>query len=218
MRIRRPVTTLLTLVLSVSLFAGMQPTAGAAHGTHASIAWTSCHQDTGLPFECARVRVPLDYSDPQGPTISLAVVRLPATDQAHKIGSLFINPGGPGGSGVNFALGAAPYLYGGTIQDRFDIVGWDPRGIIRSTPLRCFDSRSQWGPALAPFAFPLTRTQERRWRKADLYLVHACEDRAGPILDHMATADAARDLDRLRAAVGDDQLTYFGVSYGSFLG
>jgi pimeloyl-ACP methyl ester carboxylesterase len=84
--------------------------------------------------------------------------------------------------------------------------------------LRCFDSASEWGPAIPPFAFPLTRKQERRWRKADLYLVRACADRAGPILDHMATADAARDLDRLRAAVGDEKLTYFGVSYGSFLG
>jgi pimeloyl-ACP methyl ester carboxylesterase len=218
MRTRRPVTTFLTLILSVALCAGVQAPAGASRTSRSTISWTPCHQNTGFPFECARVQVPLDYSDPHGRTISLAVVRLPATDQAHRIGSLFINPGGPGGSGVNFALGAAPYLYGGAIQDRFDIVGWDPRGIIRSTPLRCFDSPSQWGPAIAPFAFPLTRQQERRWRKADLFLIHACEDRAGPIIDHMATADAARDLDRLRAAVGDEQLTYFGVSYGSFLG
>jgi pimeloyl-ACP methyl ester carboxylesterase len=218
MRTRRPVTTFLTLILSVALCAGTQSVAVAARTTHAATAWTPCHQNTGFPFECARVQVPLDYSDPHGRALSLAVVRLPATDQAHRIGSVFINPGGPGGSGVDFALNAAPYLYGGALRERFDVVGWDPRGIIRSTPLRCFDSSSQWGPAFAPFAFPLTHTQERRWRKADLYLVRACRDRAGPIMDHMATADAARDLDRLRAAVGDDTLTYFGVSYGSFLG
>jgi pimeloyl-ACP methyl ester carboxylesterase len=219
MRTHRPITTILILALFVVLASGVTPTAGiAAQSAPPSIDWTKCHRNLGFKFECARVSVPLDYSHPNGAQISLAMVRLPAKDQAHKIGSLFINPGGPGGSGVDFALGAAPYLYGGAIQDRFDIVGWDPRGIIRSTPLRCFDSQSQWGPAFTPFAFPLTHKQERRWRKADLYLVRACRDRAGPILDHMATADDARDLDRLRAAVGDDQLTYFGVSYGSFLG
>jgi pimeloyl-ACP methyl ester carboxylesterase len=219
MRIRRPTTTILILSLFVALASGVTPTAGiAAQPAQPRIDWTKCHRNLGFKFECARVSVPLDYSQPHGATISLAVVRLPATDQAHKIGSLFINPGGPGGSGVDFALGAAPYLYGGAIQDRFDIVGWDPRGIIRSTPLRCFKSEDQWGPAFAPFAFPLTHKQERRWRKADLYLVRACRDRAGPIIDHMATADAALDLDRLRAAVGDQKLTYMGVSYGSFLG
>src|SRR5262245_6795281 len=105
MRIRRLVTTFLTLILSAALCAGMQPIADAARPSHAAIQWKSCHQSTGFPFECARVKVPLDYSDPQGRTISLSVVRLPAMDPAHRIGSVFLNPGGPGGSGVSFALG-----------------------------------------------------------------------------------------------------------------
>jgi pimeloyl-ACP methyl ester carboxylesterase len=220
MRTRRPVTsTIVALCLSAALGVGLLPAAGAAGGdAPPAIAWSPCHRNLGFPFECARVQVPLDYANPQGRTISLALARLPASDPADRIGSLFINPGGPGGSGVDVVLAAGPYLYGGAVQARFDIVGFDPRGIMRSTPLRCFDSPDQWGPLFLPFSFPLTHRQEQRWRGADQYLVSACEARAGAIQDHMATADAARDMDRLRAAVGDAKLTYLGVSYGSFLG
>ena len=191
---------------------------GASAGRGSGIQWSPCRERTGFPFECARVPVPLDYSNPQAGTISLALLRLPASDPTHRIGSLFVNPGGPGGSGVDFVRFAGPYLYGGAIQSRFDIVGFDPRGIDRSTPLRCFDSPDQWGPAFTHYAFPRIRRQERRWRQADLYLAGACDARGNPIMNHMATADVARDLDRLRAAVGDDALSYMGVSYGSFLG
>jgi pimeloyl-ACP methyl ester carboxylesterase len=183
-----------------------------------TITWTPCHEGTGFPFECGSLRVPLNYSDPHGPAIRLALVRLPASDPGHRIGSLFLNPGGPGGSGVDFALGVAPFLYGGAIQSSFDIIGFDPRGINRSTPLRCFDSPDEWDPIFTPFAFPRTPREELLWRQADLYLVRNCAHRAGPILEHMATADAARDLDRMRAAVGDEKLSYMGVSYGSYLG
>jgi len=124
------------------------PAVGASTGRGPSVDWRPCREGTGFPFECARVRVPLDYSDPQAGTISIAMIRLPASDPAARIGSLFLNPGGPGGSGVEFARRAAPYLYGGAIQSRFDIVGFDPRGIERSKPLRCFET-----PAEAQQAF-----------------------------------------------------------------
>ena len=137
---------------------------------------------------------------------------------ARRIGSLFLNPGGPGGSGVDFLVGVGQQLYSDEVRARFDLVGFDPRGIIRSTPLRCFDSAEEWEPYFTPFAFPLTREEERIWIAADRYLLRACDRRAGPIIDHMATADVARDLDVLRAAVGDQRLTYAGYSYGSYLG
>lgn len=203
--------------LAASLVAASARTRDAS-ADRVSIQWSPCREHSGFPFECARVRVPLDYSNPQAGTISLALLRLPASDPEHRIGSLFVNPGGPGGSGVDAVRFGGPYLYGGAIQSRFDIVGFDPRGIDRSTPLRCFDSPDQWGPAFTRFGFPLTPRQERRQRRADQYLAGACEAQGNAIMDHMATADAARDLDRLRAAVGDAGLTYLGVSYGSFLG
>jgi pimeloyl-ACP methyl ester carboxylesterase len=209
LRIRRGATA-----LAVSLAALAALGAGTAHASAGKIGWGKCHGQ----FQCGTLQVPLDYSKPNGATISLAVVRLPATDRAHRIGSLFLNPGGPGGSGVDFTIFAGPDLYTPEVRARFDLVGFDPRGIARSTALRCFGSDKQWGPAFQNVAFPLTSDELQAWIAADRYLVDACDRRGGSIADHMATADVARDMDRLRAAVGDAQLTYAGVSYGSYLG
>ncbi len=179
--------------------------------------WSKCFAKIG-PFQCATVQVPLDYDAPTGAKISIAMVRLPATDPGRRLGSLFLNPGGPGGSGVDYALFAGPSLYTPEVRARLDLVGFDPRGVARSTPLRCFGSPSQWEPFFTPFAFPSTPEEEQVWTNADRYLNDACARRGGRIAEHMSTANVARDLDVLRSAVGDDTLTYAGVSYGSYLG
>ena len=193
--------------------------AGAAetHGGRQGLEWTSCHPEAGASFQCAVARVPLDYSRPQGQTIAIALTRLPASDPSRRIGSLFLNPGGPGGSGVDYVLGAGPYLYTDEVRARFDLVGFDPRGVIRSTPLRCFGSEAEW-PPFTPFAFPLTREQEQEWIAVDRAIDAACSRSGGPIMDHMSTANVARDLDVLRRLVGDAKLSYAGVSYGSYIG
>jgi pimeloyl-ACP methyl ester carboxylesterase len=208
------VITLLTL-LAIGLPVAATPSA-AAPSLH-DVSWSRCYISMG-PFQCGTVQVPLDYDHPEGPSIGIALVRLRATDPAHRIGSLFLNPGGPGGSGVDFTLFAGPHLFTDEVRARFDLVGFDPRGIVRSTALRCFGQPRQWEPYFTPFAFPLTPEEEEAWRLADLYLVDACAQRGGRIIDHMSTANVARDLDVLRQAVGDEKLTYYGVSYGSFLG
>src|SRR5206468_397080 len=136
----------------------------------------------------------------------------------HKLGSIFLNPGGPGGSGVDLVELAGPLLFSNEVRAQFDLVGFDPRGIARSTPLICFDTPEDAVAALPPFAFPVTRAEERVQRQADRTIAGACASKDGAILDHMATADVARDMDLLRQAVGDRRLTYWGVSYGSFLG
>ncbi|MDP9294883.1 MAG: alpha/beta hydrolase [Actinomycetota bacterium] len=209
--------TLLAVLTVACLLAG--PARASASATPAQagkpkIAWRPCNEQ----FQCATVRVPLDYDRHSSGTISIALARLPATDPSRRIGSLFLNPGGPGGSGVDYLLGAGPFLYTDEVRARFDLVGFDPRGIIRSTPLRCFNSPDEWEPFFTPFAFPMTREEERARIAADRYLLRACDRRGGRIIDHMSTANAARDLDVLRAAVGDRRLTYAGVSYGSYLG
>ncbi len=212
----KTVRAAIALVL-VCVGSGFAAQEGTAAPPAQGVAWSKCFASIG-PFECGTVQVPLDYGQPQGGSISLAVVRQPATDQAHRIGSLFLNPGGPGGSGVDFTIFAGPFLFTPEVRARFDLVGFDPRGIARSTALRCFGTSRQWGPIFTPFAFPLTPEEEQIWMAADLFLVDACAQRGGAIIDHMSTANVARDLDVLRAAVGDSKLSYYGVSYGSFLG
>lgn len=109
-------------------------------------------------------------------------------------------------------------LYSDEVRAKFDLVGFDPRGIARSTPLRCFDMTADALAALPPFAFPVTRVEERVWIAADRAYADGCVRRAGAILDHMSTANVARDMDLLRQAVGDEMMTFAGYSYGSYVG
>ena len=191
--------------------------AGGATSAPQKITWSPCFQQLG-PFECGTVQVPLDYESPNGASISIALTRLPATDPAHRVGSLFLNPGGPGGSGIFYVLFDGPDLLTPEVRARFDLVGFDPRGVGHSTAVRCFGTDKQWGPYFTPFAFPSTPDEEQTWIDADLYLDSSCAQRAGKIVEHMSTANVVRDLDVLRRAVGDSQLTYAGVSYGTMIG
>jgi pimeloyl-ACP methyl ester carboxylesterase len=163
------------------------------------------------------VRVPLDYDRPQGKTIKVSVIRLPAAAPQRRLGALFLNPGGPGGSGVDIARGLGAFLPL-ELRERFDIVGIDPRGISRSTPLRCYRTFDEASQDVPPFEYPHTRRQENRQIEADRALAGACRQNAGPVLRHMSTADVARDMDAVRAAMGDPQLNFLGLSYGSQLG
>jgi pimeloyl-ACP methyl ester carboxylesterase len=216
----------LAAALAATLFTVPPATATApsALGTGSAavpeLDWGSCAAEgEGLEaFQCASAVVPLDYDKPKGRQVTLALARLPASDPGRKIGSLFLNPGGPGGSGVDFLFGAGPFLYSDEVRARFDLVGFDPRGIIRSTPLRCYETFDEAIADLAPFQFPVTREEERVWIRSDRAIARACAERGGPILDHMSTANVARDMDLLRRAVGDARLTYAGYSYGSYLG
>ena len=206
---RRLLAAAVTAALGVTLLA---PTAAWASATP-PVSWSDCQDG----FECATVPAPLDYDHPRGAQISLSLVRLPATDPAHRIGSLLVNPGGPGGSGVDFVRQAGA-LFPAEVRARFDLVGFDPRGIHRSTPLLCFDSYEEAVAVLPAAPFPQTPAEERKQRTADDKLVAACSRHGGAIRDHMSSADAARDMDLLRRALGDRKLTYLGYSYGSLLG
>ena len=213
----RGMRLLLVVAAFGAAFLGLGSGDASAAPSKPKISWNKCFADVG-PYECGTVQVPLDYDGSEGGTISLAVVRLPASDPAHRIGSLFLNPGGPGGSGVEFTVFEGPFLYTPEVLARFDLVGFDPRGIARSTALRCFGNDKQWEPIFTPFAFPITPEEEQAWQAGEIYLHDACARRGGRIIDHMSTANVARDLDVLRQAVGDDKLTYAGYSYGSYLG
>ncbi|WAK03785.1 alpha/beta hydrolase [Methylobacter sp. YRD-M1] len=178
-----------------------------------TIDWQACHPESGLPFLCGTAEVPLDYKAPEGEKLSLALIKLSATTSTGKIGSLFYNPGGPGNSGVDFVLGIGQYLPT-EIRAKFDVIGFDPRGTFRSSPLVCFN-----GPVdVPPFFFPQTPDEEALWAEFNTTMANACKTNGGSVLDHMSTANVARDLDLLRQAVGDSQLNFVGFSHGSFLG
>jgi pimeloyl-ACP methyl ester carboxylesterase len=190
--------------LLICLLVAMIPDVARAAPSASRSTWSPCYRQFG-PFECGTVQVPLDYSN-QDATISIALVRLPARNPAARIGFIFVNPGGPGGSGVDLVVLAAPLIAPPPIMAAFDIVGFDPRGVGRSTTLRCFGNLRQTLATSAPFPFPVTAAEEALWIETDFALLDACEQRAGRIHDFMTTADVARDLDLSRQAVGDEQL------------
>src|SRR3954451_2211178 len=175
-------------VVAVSFAALVAVSTATAHGAAAKIAWSKCF---GGPFQCGTLQVPLEYSKPNGTTISLAIVKLPATDAPHRIGSLLLNPGGPGGSGVDYVVGAGPVLYTPEVRARFDLVGFDPRGVARSAPLRCFGTINQAVSTFSPFAFPMTRDELSQSIANDGRLLSACDRRGGGSADHIATRAAS---------------------------
>ena len=161
-RFRRSVLAALVAVLAATLFtvpsAGATAPSSSPSGTGSAavprLDWATCAGEGLEAFECATAVVPLDYDRPKGKQITLALTRLPAGDPGRKIGSLFINPGGPGGSGVEFVQGAGPFLYSDEVRARFDLVGFDPRGVIGSTPLRCYETFDEALADLRPVPVP----------------------------------------------------------------
>ena len=183
-----------------------------------TVEWAPCGPD--YPgAECAIAVVPLDYDDPAGATTEIALARVPAADQANRIGSVFVNPGGPGGPGVGFVLSGFGDFLAANLGGRFDVVGFDPRGVGLSDPLHCFESEEELIAFLdSQPIFPYERGQYRPFFDAYTSLSGECRDDGQVIVDHMNTADVARDLDLLRQAVGDEKLSYLGFSYGSYIG
>jgi pimeloyl-ACP methyl ester carboxylesterase len=174
--------------------------------------WHGC----GDSFQCSTLTVPMDYADPATQSLHLALIRLPAKDQKHRLGSLVINPGGPGASGVDFTR-AAKQVISDAVRKRFDIVGFDPRGVSRSDPVHCL-SDTETDTFLAADPTPTTPDQVSQFVSLAKQLADNCATRAGRELPFVGTRDAAHDLDIMRSALGDQKLSYLGKSYGTFLG
>ncbi|MCX7520932.1 alpha/beta hydrolase [Microbacterium sp. STN6] len=180
---------------------------------HQVITWTSCGND----MQCGKAMVPLDWKNPSHATIELALVRHLATGKS--LGSLLVNPGGPGGSGVDFVENNLDYATDTTLQTHYTIVGFDPRGVGKSTKVTCY------GPAkMDQYLYGITTGTRgsAAWIAAQTEeakdFASACEKNTGALLAHVDTVSAARDLDVLRAALGDTKLHYLGYSYGTYLG
>ncbi|HYW22605.1 MAG TPA: alpha/beta hydrolase [Terriglobales bacterium] len=191
------------------------PSASAANLTRfygQRLAWRDC----GGGFQCSTLRVPLDYQHPSGDVIGMAVIRHPATDPGHRIGSLLVNPGGPGGSGIGYARSASQIVSAALLAD-YDLVGFDPRGVGESTPVTCLDD-AQMDAFVATVPDPQTQTEQDEAVNEAKLLAGQCEARSAKLLPHVSTVEVARDMDVLRQALGDARLTYLGKSYGTFLG
>jgi pimeloyl-ACP methyl ester carboxylesterase len=212
------ILVVLAALASMGLVVAPSTAAGSPRLQVPYLHWGSCGPEAPPGLQCATALVPLDYDEPRGRKISLALARVPAADQARRIGTVFLNPGGPGGSGVDFAFGVGPDI-ADQLQGRFDVVGFDPRGVGASTPLRCFDTEDEeWSFFGTQPVFPYQPGQERSYFDTYNRYTAECLAHGGHIRSHMSTADVARDLDLLRQAVGDERLTYLGFSYGSYLG
>lgn len=172
--------------------------------------WEECEGS----FECATLTVPVDYAEPEGATIDIALLRAAASGTAQ--GSLVVNPGGPGGSGVDYAKMAA-MVVGADVREVYDVVGFDPRGVGRSAPITCFDD-DQLDELLAADPSPDDEAEEAAGDELLERFAAACEQAAPDLIGHVSTVEAAKDMDVLRSALGDEKLTYLGASYGTFLG
>ncbi|MGA5820483.1 alpha/beta hydrolase [Kitasatospora sp. NPDC094028] len=188
------------------------------------IAWADCPADPKAEkakvdtsgMKCGKLHVPLDYANPATDAIDLALIKHPAAKPDQRVGSLMVNPGGPGASGVEMVeFGAKDFE--GTLHDRFDVIGFDPRGTGASAPVVCYDDQqhdalNQEDEPIDPAARKAARVKQSTDHAA------ACQAKSGKLLPFVGTRNTARDLDVLRAVVGDRKLNYLGISYGTYLG
>ncbi|WP_232050323.1 alpha/beta hydrolase [Actinoplanes sp. OR16] len=182
----------------------------ARYTSGTTITWEPCPEDAAA--QCGTMRVPADWTKPYGPSIELTLARRPAGDRSQRIGVLMVNPGGPGASAVNQALDTE--YFGSDVERRFDIVGIDPRGVGRSSPILCAQDVVDAKPsplAVNETEFGALTTYNRR-------LAADCASRSGPVFHQAGTGNVVRDMDAVRIALGEEKISFYGASYGSLIG
>lgn len=199
--------------------AGMLPAAPPAAAA-STLAWKPCGELPDQVRECASLQVPLDYSDPGGPTITLALARIPARGPGPRLGSILVDPGGPGISGVDEILTLDSQL-SDAVEARYDIVGWDRRSVARSSPVWC-RTQEQMGAyaralAAAQWSYDPTSPEVAAWAEQAQAFADGCAARNPALIAHIGTRDSARDMDSIRVALGEPLMNYVGWSHGTKL-
>ncbi|CAM5744390.1 hypothetical protein SALBM311S_04701 [Streptomyces alboniger] len=233
----KPLLRALTGVLAAGVLAGASmPGAEAADaGPHGrgptpqdAIDWKPCPKDAAktaakgatkgaakvATAECGTLRLPFDWARPAGEKFDLAVARRKATDPDRRVGVLLVNPGGPGDFGVDFAVRRATSHFSADVQERFDIVGFDPRGVGGSQPIKC----STQLLTQAPSAYPRNQTEFDQLAQYNRALRQDCRRHSGPVFDHADTLSVVRDMDAIRRSLSEKKINYFGHSYGTLIG
>jgi pimeloyl-ACP methyl ester carboxylesterase len=206
-----------TTVTTVNTTAATQPDDTIDPADLSTIEWVPCTDDAVMDdaLECATLAVPLDHAAPDGESIDLALIRSPATDD--RVGAVLLNPGGPGASGFDFAANAASTLQSEMGLEAFDLVGFDPRGVDRSNGLRCLTD-AEIDATVYLDSSPDTPEEQAALDAADGQFEEACLAKYGDTLRLYSTENTARDMDEIRAAMGDETISYLGISYGTYLG
>ncbi|MBB5853247.1 alpha/beta hydrolase [Amycolatopsis umgeniensis] len=200
-------------VAAVTLAVLVPATASAAPSS--SLKWAQCPDVATL--QCATLKVPLDYRNPGGPTIDIAVSKLASTKPAKRRGIMLMNPGGPGGPGLTMPEALRAAGMPSSVLDAYDLIGFDPRGIGNSTPVTCDLKPEQLVSNVPPYARDSAAVAERATYVAGV--AKQCGDsKTAANLPYITTANTARDMDRIREALGEKKISYYGVSYGSYLG
>jgi pimeloyl-ACP methyl ester carboxylesterase len=197
---------------------------GNATAAAPAIPWHKCTESAQRGFQCAKIRVPVDYERPRGVRIELALIRHRASDPGRRIGTLFYEPGGPGVPGTEFLPALAYDGFPAAVQARFDIVSWDPRGVGASTAVQCFASQDAedrffaGSPTRNVDGFPVGQDQMTTWIDHYRRFGERCKRRNGRLLTHVSTVDTVRDLDLMRRRAGERKMNYVGTSYGTIVG
>ncbi|MFP3988083.1 alpha/beta hydrolase [Streptomyces sp. E11-3] len=231
--IRTGAAALLAAALLAGCTSGSEKSEGSSTGSKTGelatqqLKWSTCPAPSvaqgggeapGQAWDCATMKAPLDYEKPDGETIDVALIRKKATgsDKAERIGSLVFNFGGPGASGVATLPSAAEDY--GTLNERYDLVSFDPRGVGESATVDCVDDKEIDEDRASDEGPPRTAAEEQEALADNKESVAQCEKRSGKVLPYVRTTDTARDMDLMRQVLGDDKLNYFGISYGTELG
>ncbi|MFF3554126.1 alpha/beta hydrolase [Streptomyces tsukubensis] len=197
---------------AVAVTAG-EGTSVASPAGGSALAWQGCGGDIPATVECATLKVPLDHSRPSGRKIAVALSRIKAADPGKRRGVLLFNPGGPSASGLHYPLALSGYLPH-SVKDRYDLIGFDPRGVGASSPLACGTNSADERKTYRPYA-KATFAKDVAWARD---IADRCRKRNGDTLPYINTRNTARDMDLIREALGERKISYFGLSYGTYLG